>query len=197
MPIEDNLEDQGQEAEDQETQEQEIEQDESDFDKARALETIRKQRESEKELAKKLKAVNAELKKLQDVEAKRKEAELSELEKSQKRAQELEERLQAAQTTAQALRLRQEFGKVAARLKLSFVDQQAEDDAFELADMDDVELYEDGKITGLEDAVKALQKKRPYLFTSDEGGSRGTPKRPVIKGGTPPGSEAIRPKIKL
>ena len=150
-----------------------------EFDKERALETIRKQRESEKKLAKDLKDTQARLKQYEDAEKAKQDAEKTELQKAQDREAKLKQDLQEAQETAQALRLRQEFGKTAAKLALKFASVQAEDDAFELAEMDGVEIDANGKVTGLEDAVKELQKSRPYLFAQaeGEGDGQGTPKR--------------------
>ena len=185
MPNEDALKDQGtvekpnptpnQDQEQEQVQEQDGGEDE--FNKDRALETIRKQRESEKALAKQLKEAKAALEIFQADEKKRKDAELSELDKSKNRVAELETQLKEAQTMTQALRLRQEFAKAAARLKVAFADTQAEDDAFELSDMEEVEIGADGKITGLDDAIKALQKTRPYLFKQAESDGKGTPPR--------------------
>jgi hypothetical protein len=47
----------------------------------------------------------------------------------------------------QALRLRQDFSRFAANMKVIFADIQAEEDAFELADMEDVEIGAEGKIS--------------------------------------------------
>lgn len=150
-----------------------------EFDKARALETIRKQRESESKALKALKEAQVRLKHLEDADKKRQDAEKSDLEKAQARVTELEKALQDTQETAQALRLRQEFGKAATKLGVSFAGPQAEDDAFELAEMDGVEMDAQGKITGLDDAIKALQKSRPYLFSQskENGDGQGTPQR--------------------
>lgn len=149
-----------------------------EFDKDRALETIRKQRESEKKAKDELKAARARLKELEEAEKKRQDADKSELEKATSRVSELEKALQDSREMAQALRLRQEFGKVAKKLNLKFADVQAEDDAFLLAEMEGVEMDADGEVTGLEDAVKALHKSRPYLFAKAEGGDgNGTPQR--------------------
>jgi DNA repair exonuclease SbcCD ATPase subunit len=200
-----NLEVQGQEElENLEGQDQELEQDgneEEAFDKERALETIRQQRESEKAIAKQLKEAKASLKKYQDDEKKRKDAELSELEKANQRVTELEAALKEAQTMTQALRLRQEFSKVAGKLKLAFVDAQAEEDAFDLSDMDEVVIDGNGKVTGLEEAIKALHKQRPYLFASTDDKGKGTPPR-TPNGNKPPttlntGTAPVKPRVRL
>lgn len=152
-----------------------------EFDKERALETIRKQRESEKLLARQLKDAQARIKAIDEAEKKKADAEKSELTKAQERAAELEKNLREAQEVAQALRLRQSFASTAAKMGVKFASPQAEDDAFELAELDGVEIDSGGKVTGVEDAVKELQKTRPYLFAqaqSGEGGDgQGTPQR--------------------
>jgi hypothetical protein len=151
------------------------------FDKDRALETIRKQRESERKLAKDLKDAQARLAALDQAEQAKKDAEKTELQKATERAAQLEAALQESRETAQALLLRQTFLSKARGLNLKFASTQAEEDAFELADLEGVEIDESGKITGLEDAIKALQASRPYLFSQgsqEEGGDKqGTPKR--------------------
>lgn len=99
-----------------------------------------------------------------------KEAQLSDLEKAQTRITELEsEKVQlktvAEQTQAglQKLRLRAEFVKQASELGLKFPNSQAENDAFERLDTTKVKIA-DEKIEGVSDALKQLQKDRPYLF---------------------------------
>lgn len=151
---------------------------EEEFDKDRALETIRKQREAEARALKELKEARDRLKKFEDAEKKKAEAELTELQKAQARVEELQKSLVEVQETAQALRLRQAFGSTAAKLEIRFASSQAEDDAFELADFEGVAMDESGKITGLEEAIKGLQKNRPYLFyQKDAGDGQGTPGR--------------------
>lgn len=151
---------------------------EEDFDKERALETIRKQRESEKKLAKELRDAAAKLKSYEDAERAKAEADKTELQKLQERAQKLESDLQDARETAQALQMRQAFIATAGKADLKFASQQAAEDAFELADLEGVEIDANGAVTGLDEALKKLQKARPYLFAaSDAGDGQGTPQR--------------------
>ena len=161
----------------QETESEETPNEEEPFDQARAMDTIKKQRENERKLAKELKAVSAALKTYQDKDKAAEDANKSELEKLTERASQLEKDLQTAQNIAQGLRLQRAFARVAGELKLNFTSAQASEDAFDLADMSNVEIDADGKVTGLEDALKALQKSRPYLFSDG-----GQPEAP----GTPP-----------
>lgn len=189
----------GRDTEGQEPRQEPEPEPQEEFDRERALETIHRQRESEKALKKQLQEAKSALKKFEDENKRREDAELSDLQRAQKRITDLEAMLQDAQTMTQALRLRQEFSRVSSRLKLSFVDPQAEEDAFELADMDNVEIDENGKVTGLEEAIKALQKQRPYLFASDERSGKGTPPRTqkITTSGLPGGAEPVKPRIRL
>lgn len=148
---------------------------EDQFDRERAMETIHKQREAEKLLTKQVKDLQGKLSSFEEAERKQKEAELSDLQKAQAELEDLRQKYTEANELAQGLRLRQEFGKVAKTLNLAFISPQAEEDAFELADMAKVAIGE--QITGLEEAVKALQKSRPYLFSENTGDGQGTPKR--------------------
>lgn len=151
---------------------------EEDFDKERALDTIRKQRESERKLAKELREAAARLKAYEDAEKAKAEADKTELQKLQERAQKLETELREAQEVAQALQLRQAFIATAGKTDLKFASQQAAEDAFELADLEGVEIDANGAVTGLDEALKKLQKARPYLFAaSDAGDGQGTPQR--------------------
>lgn len=151
---------------------------EEDFDKERALETIRKQRESEKKLAKELREAAARLKAYEDAEKAKADAEKTELQKLQERAEKLENDLREAQEVAQALQLRQAFIAAAGSKGMQFANAQAAEDAFELADLEGVEIDASGKVTGLDDALASLQKARPYLFKASESGDgQGTPQR--------------------
>jgi hypothetical protein len=118
------------------------------------------------------------LKKFEEAERKKADADKSDLQKAQERAAELEKALSEMQEATDALRVRQAFGSVAGKLELKFASPQAEEDAFELADMEGVEISADGKVTGLEKALKSLQASRPYLFASEDAGAtgQGTPR---------------------
>lgn len=50
-------------------------------------------------------------------------------------------------------------------------------DAFKLADIDQIEIDSDGKVTGVEKVIKDLQEKKPYLFKEKEG-AIGSPSSP-------------------
>jgi hypothetical protein len=112
-----------------------------------------------------LKAANKEsadrrkrLEALEADEAKRKEAELSEVEKADQRAK-------AAEAKAQGLEQRWRDGMLRSAVtveasKLQFYDPE---DAFRLADLTALTVNEDGTVTGVEDALKALVKAKPHL----------------------------------
>ena len=117
-----------------------------------------------------LKRVNAESAKRRrqleahdKVEAEREKAKLSEVEKAQATAQEWEEKHKALTEKLSAAQMRQAFYDEADTQKLSFVNAQAKKDAFTLADMSDV-VEDEGAMTGMPEAVKALAKSHPHLF---------------------------------
>jgi predicted RNase H-like nuclease (RuvC/YqgF family) len=168
-----------QEAEAQAAQADEVQEDE--FDKERALSTIRKQRAAEKELRAKAKALEDRLAKFEAQERQAQERDLSELDKTRKALEALTAKHSEAVETAQALRLQMDFGRTAAKLGIKWASAQAQDDALELADMEGVEIGADGKVVGLDVVIKQLQKDRPYLFSSIEQAGE---KRPS---GTPAG----------
>ena len=117
-----------------------------------------------------LKRVNAESAKRRKLleaheaaETKRKEAELSEVEKAQAAAKEWEEKHQALTAKLNVAQMRQAFYDEADAQKLSFVNPQAKKDAFTLADVTGV-ATDEGVMTGMPEAVKALAKSHPHLF---------------------------------
>lgn len=128
--------------------------DDEDFDKERAMATIRKQREWEKE-------AKARLKRLEELEAeeqKRKDAALSETDKLKKEVAKLQaERDSALQEHRKA--------RIEAAILLAAKDARMfnPQDARLLADLSEVTLQEDGSVTGADEAIKKLVKDRPYL----------------------------------
>lgn len=169
-----------------------------DFDRQRAMDTIRAQRENEKKLEKRAKQAEKELKAYKDKEKAAQDADLSEVEQLRKEKTDLQTKFEQAHELAQGLRLESEFRKATSKAKLKFVDEQAENDAFELCDLEGVEIDADGKVTGLDDAIKKLKKTRSYLFLPDGEGSgggddkkSGTPTR--NKRPTPAGGEGGKP----
>jgi hypothetical protein len=157
---------------------------EEEFDKDRALATIRKQRESEKTLAAQVKQMQADLKAYQDKENAEKEKALTEQQKLEKKLAESAARLEKLEAENTRLITFNTFTRTAKELGFIFVNPQAEVDAF--AFVTGVKVEED-KVIGMEDAVKALQKSRPYFFTGNGDGLPGTPPRGKRPTGQQPG----------
>lgn len=191
-----------QEGADQETLTDESQEDESasddlgldgDFDPERAKRTIANQRDSEKKLKTQLKEASDQLAKYKEAEAAAAEAKKTELEKLAGRAEKAESQLLEAQELIQGLRLEKAFSAQAAELELVFASTQAADDAFDLIDLDGVEIGEDGKVKGLKKALEALVESRPYLFSSNGSSGIGTPKKEKVPK-TPPASSESNPE---
>ena len=118
------------------------------------------------------------LEELEAAEADRAAAQLSEVEKAKKLAADAEAKAQAAERLRTAM---VRNAVVVAASKLNFYDPE---DAFRLADLGDAQVGEDGKVTGVEDALKALAKAKPHLvkaagtqgsLNSTEGGRQTRP----------------------
>jgi len=108
------------------------------------------------------KGVAEKLKRLADLEAaekKRKEAEMSELDKAKAKLAEAEQKL--AQQTKEMNTFRIKHAVEITAGKLGF---QNPEDAYQLADLSAVEITDEGKVAGVEEALKALAKSRPYLL---------------------------------
>ena len=133
-----------------------------EWDQARALETIRQQRASEKALEKALKEAKGQLTKLEAAEKKRQQSEMDEVERLKTERDELASRLQALEQEREELILRSAVEREAS--KLGFHDPA---DAFGLADLADVQV-DGGEVDGVEKALKALAKARPYLLRTVE-----------------------------
>jgi hypothetical protein len=133
----------GQDEEVQETEESGVE----TFDQDRAMATIRKMRQEAKELRAKAKKADE----LEALEAERQKASMSDLEKATKRAEAAEAKALKAEEQAKLTLVRARFAVVAARAGALFPD-----DVYLLADKSGVETDDDGNVTGVEEAVKAL-----------------------------------------
>lgn len=117
-----------------------------------------------------LKRVNAEsakrrklLEAHEKAKAEREKAELSEVEKAQVQAKEWEDKHKTLTAELDAARMRQAFYDEADVQKLAFANAQAKKDAFTLADTSGV-VTDEGELTGMDAAVKALTKSHPHLF---------------------------------
>lgn len=139
--------------------------------KARILEQDKKLKAANQEATSRRKKLEA----LELAEKARKEAELSETQKLEARAKTAEEEKDRLAQENKDLKLRTEFQSKARALKLFFVNDQAEKDAF--AALDREEVGED--LSGLEKAIKALLSSRPYFFSKadtqsiNDGSSKG------------------------
>lgn len=119
------------------------------------------------------------LEELEAAEAERTAAQLSEVEKAKKLAADAEVKAQAAEERLRTAMVRNAV--VVAASKLNFYDPE---DAFRLADLGEAQVGEDGKVTGVEDALKTLAKAKPHLvkaagtagsLNSTEGGRQTRP----------------------
>jgi chromosome segregation ATPase len=127
---------------------------------------------------------------LEAEEKKRKEAELSEVQKLQKQLADAKAAAEAREKEVETLRLRSAVESAAT--KLAFLNPA---DAYLLADLSGVEMTSDGKATGVEDALKALLKDRPYLANGSKPDGKGTP-RPgqQTQGREPPTDDLLERK---
>lgn len=116
-------------------------------------------------LRKALKAANAEsatrrkrLEELEAAEEERKAAQMSEIDKALKAKADAEARAQAAEERMRTATIRNAV--VLAATRANFHDPE---DAFRLADLEGVQINEDGRVSGVEEALKALAKAKPHL----------------------------------
>lgn len=154
-----------------------------DFDKDRAMATIQKLRAFEKEA----KAKIARLAELEAAEQERAAADLSESEKLKKKLADVEAREAAAISRLNAELVKSAAHAAAVSLQLPFASMDALADAVALGAFSSLEIGDDGKIPGLNDAIKGLHKARPYLFGTAQpnapdinAGARGNGSAPLI-----------------
>lgn len=98
------------------------------------------------------------LEEYEEAERLKAEADKTDLQKAQDRAAALEK--QIADLTVQGKKDKIRHAVEITAAKLSFTDPE---DAYTLADLSAVEIGEDGKVKGVEQALKALLEKKPYL----------------------------------
>lgn len=158
------------------------------FDKDRALDTIRKQREREKAQAAELKVARAEAATLKAKEQQRADADKSELEKAQTRLAEREK----AHAEAEAKLKRMTIGQAIERAARKHNARNPEVVA-RLIEQDDLEFDDAGEPTNAEDLVKKILKDEPYLVGKTEG-STGVPASPRSNGS--PGREEKIAKLR-
>lgn len=145
---------------------------EGDFDKERALATIRKLREFEK-------TAKGQLRELETLKAQATEAErakLSETERLRAEAEEAKSAREKAERKAQERITRAEALTIASRLGI--VDPDA---AYRLLDGAAIKYGEDGEPANLEPLLKDLLKAKPYLKGQQQGPS--SPSNPARGGG--------------
>lgn len=139
-----------------------------EFDAERAKATIQKLREHEQralKLEKQTKALEKKLAEYETAEQQRKQAEMSEMSEVERLKAEVEAAKAAQQAAAEemvTMRIKQAMFTAAA--KMGFHNPE---DAYLMADLTEVELGEDGEVSGVETALKELLKSRPYLAKSE------------------------------
>lgn len=136
-----------------------------DFDKERAMATIKNLREFEKAAKAQLKELDA----LKSEKAQRDEAELSAAQKAEKKANELATQLASAQAQLRRATLKDAAGEAAQKASLTFA-QGALSDAIALGLFDSLE-WDDDRPKGMTAAVKDLAASRPHWFVSTVAGS--------------------------
>ncbi|MCO0597380.1 hypothetical protein NGI46_07855 [Peribacillus butanolivorans] len=97
-------------------------------------------------------------------------AELSEKERLEEIAKKHEEEklslskeLESMRESVKAAKIRSEFNQVATSNQVAHLD-----DAFTLADLSAVTIDEDGKVVGMDDAIRALVDNKPFLLTKKQ-----------------------------
>ena len=148
----------------------------TDEDVAAELERTRKAlSDANKEAAKRRKQLEA----YEAAEAERKAASMSELEKAQAALAELEKRATDAERGRKAALL-----KAAVIAKAGTLRFQNAEDAMHFLNPETLEIGDDGQVPGLEDALKAIAKERPYLLQQTGGVGATNPGRGNVEGET-------------
>lgn len=143
---------------------------EEPYDRDRAMATIQNLRKFEREA----KAAQKRLAELEAAEQARAQADLSETEQAKQRAEAAEKKLLEVEQRHQQTLIRSAVEMAATRLK--FHDAS---DAYRLADLTAVVVDDQGAVTGVNEALKALASTKPHLLMAD------TPTAPNINSGRP------------
>lgn len=138
-------------------------QDDDEFDRDRAMATITELRKIEKAAKKQSKELDELRTKLQAQE----DAEKDELTKAKEAAERAQSERDAALRTANDRLIKAEVKMLASDPEISIV-PQAVDDAYLLMAKDDIEVHDDGNVSGVKDALKALVEAKPWLRVSDQ-----------------------------
>lgn len=106
---------------------------------------------------------------LEKAEEERKRAEMSELDRLKadleaktQAEQTLQHQLQELQAAIRQERIRNAFITKAQQANIAYIE-----DAMKLADLESVEVDEDGTVKGIDDVIKKLVKEKPYLLAQD------------------------------
>ena len=143
-----------------------------DFDKDRALATIRKQRESEEAAIARAKVAETKLKEMED-------AQLSEQERIKKEADEARQTAEKATADLRDARISMALASAASgKVKDPSIIRKLVDDA-------SVEVGEDGQVTNAAELVDSLVKDHPYLAAETKTDDRPTDLKKVLEGGDP------------
>lgn len=165
--------------------------DSDEFDKDRALATIRKQREREKAQATELKTLKADLAKLLAKDQERADADKSELEKAQLKLAAAEKAHEEAQAKLRKTLVVQAIERAATKHNARDAEVVAK-----LIDLDALELDDDGAPTNAEQLVKELLKEKTYLVASEEGNTNGNGRQGVPPTPRSSGSPKREDKVK-
>lgn len=149
--------------EEQDVEDKGSETDVEEFDRERAMSTIRKQRESEKQLSRELKDARAKLAQFEEQEKKRSQAEMSEVERLQAANADLEARMRGLEAERETMIIRSAVERAAAGMGFHSLE-----DAYHLSDLSGIAIEDDGTVEGIDKALKALAKERPYLIKQVE-----------------------------
>lgn len=162
--------------------------DDEDFDKDRALATIRTLREKEKQgkaTARELEAAQAKLRELEDRDK-------SEVERATAKATETEQKLTAAQTKLRDMAIRVAVAETASAAGVAPENVKA---AIRLLDASALEFDDDGEPKNVEAALKALVKEYPMLAPATGGdgktATKSTPATPK-PAGTPNREDLVK-----
>jgi len=124
--------------------------------RAQLAESQKRIKELNRESAERRKKLEA----FEKAQAEKETADLSELEKAKRELDGLKPELEQLKAERRKLLLERQFEKAARELKLEFASERAQETAYKLLDTE--ALGED--MSGMVDAVKALQKEHAYLF---------------------------------
>lgn len=113
------------------------------------------------------KSLKSQVDKLLKAQKDMERANMSEVERLKAEKAELEAAANQAREAITQMRLKDAFRSAAATKKVRFVDG-AMDDAFKLADLTGVQVEESGAVRGMEAAIDALLKAKPYLVAKPE-----------------------------